>query len=57
MKFNDLRVAHKLWLVMLGLLVLVLIVAFWTQRRSVHAAELAEAQVQKFDASIATAIR
>jgi methyl-accepting chemotaxis protein len=57
MKFNDLRVAHKLWPVMLGLLVLVLIVAFWTQRRSVHAAELAEAQVQKFDASIATAIR
>ena len=57
MKFNDLRVAHKLWLVMLGLLILMFVVAFWTQQLSDRASEQGEAQVQKYGASIATAIR
>lgn len=31
MKFNDLRVAHKMWSVVLGLLALMLVTTLWTQ--------------------------
>ena len=33
MKFNDLRVAHKMWSVILGLLALMLVAAIWTSQR------------------------
>jgi len=55
MKFNDLRVAHKLWGVILGLLLLMFAVAFWTQARTREAVDGAEQLIQKYEESITNA--
>ena len=56
MKFNDLRVAHKMWSVILGLLALMLVAAVWTQwyGRQVNAA--ADEAVKKYESAITTAV-
>ena len=55
MKFNDLRVAYKLWGVILGLLLLMFTVAFWTQVRTRQAVDEAEQLIQKYEDSITNA--
>ena len=57
MKFNDLRVAHKLSGVILGLLALMFTVTVLTQMRSRQVTDEAERLVQKYDGSITTAVR
>jgi methyl-accepting chemotaxis protein len=57
MKFNNLRVAHKLWAVILGLLVLMLASAIWTQIRSRAATDATEQQVSRYEDTITTAVR
>ena len=57
MKFNNLRVAHKLWLVILGLLLLMLTAAIWTQWRSRVATDETERMVAKYEDSITMAVR
>ncbi len=57
MKLDNMRVATKLWLVILGLLTVMFSVTMWTQWRSSQATDEAERQVQKFDAAITTAVR
>src|SRR6218665_1176109 len=57
MKFNDLRVAYKLWAVILGLLVLMLASAIWTQVRSRAATDVTEELVAKYEDTITTAVR
>ena len=57
MKLDNMRVATKLWLVILGLLVVMFSVTLWTQMRSSQATDEAEHLVQKFDAAITTAVR
>jgi len=47
MKFNDLRVSHKLWSVILGLLLLMFAVALWTQVRTRQTTDEAERLVPK----------
>ena len=57
MNFNNLRVAYKLWLVVLGLMVLILAVAIWGQ---VQARAMADTTLQKvtfYESAITTAIR
>ncbi len=56
MKFNDLRVAHKMWSVILGLLALMLVAGVWTQwyGRQVNAAT--EEAVKKYESAITTAV-
>ncbi|MBT9506149.1 methyl-accepting chemotaxis protein [Rhodoferax sp.] len=56
MKFNDLRVAHKLWAVILGLLLLMFTVAVWSQFRTRQATDEAERMVQKYEQAITTAV-
>ena len=55
MKFNDLRVAHKLWSVILGLLLLMLTAAFSTQMYGRKLTERTEALVQQYGNATATA--
>ena len=57
MKFNDLRVAHKLWSVILGLLLLMLLSALWTQMRSSRATAETEARLSAYESAISTAVR
>ena len=57
MKLNDIRVSHKLWSTILGLLLLLLGVAAYTQYRSGLAMEKALADVQRFEANITNAVR
>lgn len=57
MKFNDLRVAHKLWSVILGLLLLMLLAAVWTQARSSRATAETEASLAAYEDAITTAVR
>ena len=56
MKFNDLRVSHKLWSVILGLLLLMFAVALWTQVRTRQVTDEAERQVQHYEDSITNAV-
>ena len=56
MKFNDLRVSHKLWGVILGLLLLMFAVALWTQIRTRQVTDEAERQVQHYEDSITQAV-
>jgi len=56
MKFNDLRVSHKLWGVILGLLLLMFAVALWTQVRTRQVTDEAERLVQKYEDSITNAV-
>ena len=56
MKFNDLRVAHKLWGVILGLLLLMFVAALWTQVRTRQTTDEIERMVQQSEESITTAV-
>ncbi|MFZ4285162.1 methyl-accepting chemotaxis protein [Variovorax sp. HJSM1_2] len=57
MKLNDIRVTHKLWGTILGLLLVLLAVAAWTQSRSTQTMEKALADVQLYEANITSAQR
>ena len=57
MKLNDIRVAHKLWATILGLLLLLLAAAAFTQFRAGVAMENALADVQRFEANISAAVQ
>jgi nitrate/nitrite-specific signal transduction histidine kinase len=57
MKFNDMRVSHKLWAVILGLLVAMLAISLWAQFSARSAADAALAQVGAFENKITTAVR
>ena len=57
MSFNNLRVAHKLWLVVLGLLVLMVSAATWTQARSRVATDDTMQAVAKYEDAITVAVR
>ena len=57
MKFDNLRVAYKLWLGILGLLLLMVAVTVWTQVRSRQATAEAELQAQKHEKAITMATR
>jgi methyl-accepting chemotaxis protein len=57
MKFNNVRVAYKLWSVILGLLLLLLATATWTQLRSKSATEATEQLVAKYEDAITQAVR
>jgi len=56
MKFNDLRVSHKLWGVILGLLLLMFTAALWMQVRTRQVTDEAERQVQHYEDSITNAV-
>ena len=56
MKFNDLRVAHKMWCVILGLLALMLVTAVGTQWYGRQVTAVTEESVDKFEAAITTAV-
>ncbi|MBP8141434.1 MAG: HAMP domain-containing protein, partial [Acidovorax sp.] len=56
MKFNDLRVAHKMWSVILGLLLLMLAAAVCTQLYSRSVTDKTEALVEKYERAITTAV-
>ena len=57
MNFNNLRVAHKLWLVILGLLLLMLAVAVWSQARTRQATDATEVRVAKAEDAITRAVQ
>ncbi|MDP2020837.1 MAG: methyl-accepting chemotaxis protein [Hydrogenophaga sp.] len=57
MKFDNLRVAHKLWLVVLGLLLLMVAVATWSQLRSRTETDSTMQVVSKYEDAITTAVR
>ena len=57
MNLNNIRVAHKLWGIILGLLLLVLGVAVFVQHRSTVAMVQAFADISHYENSIADAIR
>ncbi|SDP58578.1 Methyl-accepting chemotaxis protein [Rhodoferax sp. OV413] len=57
MKFNDLRVATKLWAVILGLLVAMLVVSVATQRYGASANAAAQAAIEKAQNRIVQATR
>ncbi|PJI96618.1 methyl-accepting chemotaxis protein [Acidovorax sp. 69] len=56
MKFNDLRVAHKMWSVILGLLALMLVAAIWTQWYGRQVTAATEESVNKYESAITTAV-
>ncbi|MBU0748096.1 MAG: HAMP domain-containing protein [Gammaproteobacteria bacterium] len=56
MKFNDLRVAHKMWSVILGLLALMLVAAIWTQWYGRQVTAAAEQSVNQYESAITTAV-
>ena len=57
MKFTDLRVAHKLWSVILGLLIAMLAVSLWAQLSARNAADAALASVGASQQKIIMAVR
>ena len=57
MNLNNLRVAHKLWLVILGLLLLLTLVAIWGQFSSRRASDETAQMVSQYEAAITTAVR
>jgi methyl-accepting chemotaxis protein len=57
MKFNNLRVAKKLWLLILGQLVVMVLVTVCMQVRSRQLTDEAELQVQKYEHAINVATR
>lgn len=57
MNFNNLRVSQKLWLVILGLLLLMLAVAIWGQLRARQATDETQRVVAKLEQAITTAVR
>ncbi|RZJ56816.1 MAG: HAMP domain-containing protein, partial [Acidovorax sp.] len=56
MKFNDLRVAHKMWSVVLGLLALMLVTTLWTQWYGRQVSAATEQSVDKYEEAITTAV-
>ncbi|MCZ8218224.1 MAG: methyl-accepting chemotaxis protein [Acidovorax sp.] len=56
MKFNDLRVAHKMWSVILGLLALMLVTAIGTQWYGRQVTAATEESVDKYEAAITNAV-
>ena len=56
MKFDDLRVAHKMWSVTLGLLALMLVTSVWTQWYGQKVALATEESVSKYESAITTAV-
>ncbi|APW38826.1 methyl-accepting chemotaxis protein [Rhodoferax koreense] len=56
MKFNDMRVAYKLWVAILGLLLAMLTVTVWVWARTQQVAEHTQQQVAQFEDSITTAV-
>ncbi len=57
MKFNDIRVGYKLWGAILGLLLVLLAVAAFTQYRAGAAMDRALADVQRYESNITAAVR
>ena len=57
MKFNDLRVSHRLWASLLGLLLAMLVVALWTQSRTGRITEEAMSSISAYEDKITTAVR
>jgi methyl-accepting chemotaxis protein len=57
MKLNDLRVSHKLWGTILGLLLLMLCVAAWTQLRAARVMDEAMTHVEDYEDRITTVVR
>jgi len=57
MSFNNLRVAHKLWLVVLGLLLLIVTTVTWTQVRSRTITDDTMRAVAKYEEAITVAVR
>ncbi|MGJ4748643.1 MCP four helix bundle domain-containing protein, partial [Leptospira sp. SA-E8] len=57
MNSDNLRVAQKLWLVILGLLMLILVVAVWGQIQSRSATDETAQIVAHYEESITTAVR
>jgi methyl-accepting chemotaxis protein len=57
MKLNDIRVSTKLWGTILGLLVLMLAVAAWTQVRGARVMDAAMDKVQTYEGRITTVVR
>jgi len=57
MNFNNLRVAHKLWLVILGLLLLLTAVAVWGQYSSRRASDQTAELIGQYEAAITAAVR
>ncbi|CAN7691075.1 methyl-accepting chemotaxis protein [Acidovorax sp. LjRoot66] len=56
MNFNNLRVAHKMWSVILGLLALMLVTAIWTQWYGRQVTAETEMAVGKYESAITTAV-
>ncbi|MDR7375356.1 methyl-accepting chemotaxis protein [Rhodoferax ferrireducens] len=56
MKFNDMRVATKLWATILGLLLAMLLVTVWVQARSREVTQTTDSLVAQFEDSITTAV-
>ena len=56
MKFNDLRVAHKMWSVILGLLALMLVTAIWTQWYGRQVTAATEESIERYEGAITTAV-
>ncbi|WP_295961174.1 methyl-accepting chemotaxis protein [Rhodoferax sp.] len=52
MKFNDMRVAHKLWATILGLLLAMLLVTVWTQMRTRQVNDTLDSQVAQYEDAI-----
>ena len=57
MKFNDLRVSHRLWASLLGLLLAMLVVAVWTQNRTSRITEEAMTSILVYEDKISTTVR
>ena len=57
MKFNDLRVSHRLWASLLGLLLAMLVVAVWTQNRTSRITEEAMTSILVYEDKISTKVR
>ena len=56
MKFDNLRVAHKMWTVILGLLALMLVTAIWTQWYGRKVTAETEEAVSRYEGAITTAV-
>jgi methyl-accepting chemotaxis protein len=57
MRFNDIKLAHKLWMMIIGVLVAMLLIAGWTQLSASRSTEQALRDVTQADDLIAKAIR
>ncbi|XAH24883.1 methyl-accepting chemotaxis protein [Xylophilus sp. GW821-FHT01B05] len=57
MKFNDIRVSHKLWGGILGLLVIMLAISLWSQQRASALADEALTRIRAYDDRITTAVQ